>query len=215
MESTEAAAETAVAAAINSGVQGRIVTRSTFVRFIRDSFGVVAPGLLRVVDRVFEMLDTNKQGALPWNELFVALARVAGGTLAQRAAFYFSMCDTNGRGLLNASQVKAMVRHSAAVAEETRVHAHEVLEALLGPGHTLDDDDAAGSDLVVGDVRTPTAGGPSGTVTRTQFREAVERYPSLLACFSMVFGVDPNHVPAKSRAPYVWVWVCSCARLVL
>ena len=64
---------------------GRVVTRSAFVRFMRDSFNIQQPGLLRTVDRLFEVLDVGHTGSLPWSELFVALARIAGGTTAQRA----------------------------------------------------------------------------------------------------------------------------------
>lgn len=158
--------------------QDRVVSRSTFVRFIRDSFAADTPGLLRTVDRVFELLDTKHTGVLRWSELFVALARIAGGTVAQRAAFFFSMCDTNGRGQLSAEQIKTIVRQSAEVATETRVHAEEVLTTLLG---------------------SSSGKGAAAAVSRKDFQAAVEKYPSLLSCFSMVFGVDPNNVPSEAR----------------
>lgn len=86
------------------------------------------------------------------------------------------MCDVDGRGTLDAYQVRNIVQRSAAVAEATREQAGDVLKALL-------------------------KGGTS--VTASQFQKVVEEHPSLLACFSMVFGVNPDKVPTEKAREYV------------
>ena len=44
-----------------------------------------------VVNRVFDLFDTNGDGVVGWQELFAGLSQMLGGSLDEKSAFYFSL----------------------------------------------------------------------------------------------------------------------------
>jgi len=66
------------------------MNKKQFRQFMMEEFKC-PPDTAHVVNRIFDIFDTNGDGAVDWQELFAGISQFLGGDLDSKAAFYFSL----------------------------------------------------------------------------------------------------------------------------
>lgn len=124
--------------------------------------------MLPVLNRVFDVLDTDQSGYLSWREVFFGIEKMTGtgraGNHEERCSWYFKVYDLDDSGRLDAA---------------------DILSLLYSTGDCSDADVQRVTSMVEQFDKDN-----DGSVTLEEFTEATRREPHLLEAFGRMFGCD-------------------------
>ena len=121
---------------------------------------------LFLADRVFDHMDEDGSGSIDVRELYNGISAALRGDVDTRAAFFFSLFDTEGEGHMQSNEVLRMLLASTGRDDVSEEDAKRVLASIDTDG--------------------------SGTVEWLEFLAAVKAEPGLLDALSRVFGRQSN-----------------------
>merc|ERR1719238_461379 len=92
------------------------------------------PDTAHVVNRIFDIFDTNGDGAVDWQELFAGISQFLGGDLDSKAAFYFSLFDVDGSGAMDQLELESMLYSNQRMAQQNVHNTASLLKKLDADG---------------------------------------------------------------------------------